>query len=112
MRFKIEVPLLQAPALGQEVPLWSASGSGSSSSSRSGSGNDKSGTGSPEKSQAPTEDSDSGSSEQSHSASPKVVLVGEGKEDVADGEEEEGSSDYEETLLQGMVSLLEHFQLR
>ena len=46
-------------------------------------------------------------SEQSCSASPEVVLLGEGEEAVADAEEEEDGSDDEETLSQGMVSLLD-----
>ena len=51
-------------------------------------------------------DSGSGSSEGSHSPSPDIVLLGEGEEAPADAEEEEDGSDDEETLLQGMVSLL------
>ena len=93
----------------------SASGSGSLSSSGSGLGNE-SGTGSPEKSQTPAEGSGSGNSQQSCSASPEVVLVQEDDEDAAGDEEEEGGLgdeeeedglDYEETLLQGMVLLLD-----
>ena len=83
--------------------------SSSSGSSQSGSG-DESHAGSPAGSQAgsqaPSEGSSSSESECSHSASPEVVLVQGGDEDVAAGEEDASHSEDEEALLQGMVSLL------